>query len=242
MSANSISITGCREHDLGAREIRERPGSRKRKAWGGYSWKNVWNSILIEFTGPEAEKMLAVHSHDCLHSSNFTQWSETCLCNNHSCDGGGEKKKRKGESLSRVWPFATPWTAAHQPPLSMGFSRQEYWSGCYLVLFLYSTYKWYNIVFVFLCLTYFTLYNDLQVHPCCFKWQNFILFYGWVLSGSVSFPASPYLMCCFCNHGCKTAASPPNTGFIFQARKRKEKKNKPVASNFFASILRGTAK
>ena len=25
--------------------------------------------------------------------------------------------------------FATPWTAAHQAPLSMGFPRQEYWSG-----------------------------------------------------------------------------------------------------------------
>ena len=25
--------------------------------------------------------------------------------------------------------FATPWTVAHQAPLSMGFSRQEYWSG-----------------------------------------------------------------------------------------------------------------
>ena len=25
--------------------------------------------------------------------------------------------------------FATLWTATHQPPLSMGFSRQEYWSG-----------------------------------------------------------------------------------------------------------------
>ena len=25
--------------------------------------------------------------------------------------------------------FVTPWTAAHQAPLSMGFSRQEYWSG-----------------------------------------------------------------------------------------------------------------
>ena len=25
--------------------------------------------------------------------------------------------------------FATPWTIAHQSPLSMGFSRQEYWSG-----------------------------------------------------------------------------------------------------------------
>ena len=31
--------------------------------------------------------------------------------------------------LSRVWLFATPWTAAYQAPLSMGFSRQEYWSG-----------------------------------------------------------------------------------------------------------------
>ena len=28
-----------------------------------------------------------------------------------------------------VWLFATPWTVAHQAPLSMGFSRQEYWSG-----------------------------------------------------------------------------------------------------------------
>ena len=30
--------------------------------------------------------------------------------------------------LSHVQLFVTPWTAAHQPPLSMGFSRQEYWS------------------------------------------------------------------------------------------------------------------
>ena len=28
-----------------------------------------------------------------------------------------------------VWLFVTPWTVAHQAPLSMGFSRQEYWSG-----------------------------------------------------------------------------------------------------------------
>ena len=33
------------------------------------------------------------------------------------------------KSLSRVRLFATPWTIAHQTPLSMGFSRQEYWSG-----------------------------------------------------------------------------------------------------------------
>ena len=33
------------------------------------------------------------------------------------------------KSLSRVQLSATPWTAAHQAPLSMAFSRQEYWSG-----------------------------------------------------------------------------------------------------------------
>ena len=39
------------------------------------------------------------------------------------------KWKAKVKSLSRVWLLATPWTAAHQAPLSMGFSRQEYWSA-----------------------------------------------------------------------------------------------------------------
>ena len=33
------------------------------------------------------------------------------------------------KSLSHVRLFPTPWTAAHQAPPSMGFSRQEYWSG-----------------------------------------------------------------------------------------------------------------
>ena len=35
----------------------------------------------------------------------------------------------KGKSLSRVRFLVTSWTAAHQAPPSMGFSRQEYWSG-----------------------------------------------------------------------------------------------------------------
>ena len=35
----------------------------------------------------------------------------------------------EANSLSRVQLFATPWTVAHQAPLSMGFSRPEYWSG-----------------------------------------------------------------------------------------------------------------
>ena len=41
----------------------------------------------------------------------------------------GQGKKVKVKSLSRVRLFATLWTVAHQAPPSMGFSRQEYWSG-----------------------------------------------------------------------------------------------------------------
>ena len=33
------------------------------------------------------------------------------------------------KSLSRVQLLATPWTAAYQAPPSMGFAKQEYWSG-----------------------------------------------------------------------------------------------------------------
>ena len=39
------------------------------------------------------------------------------------------KMKVKVNSLSCVRLFATPWTVAYQAPLSMGFSRPEYWSG-----------------------------------------------------------------------------------------------------------------
>ena len=39
------------------------------------------------------------------------------------------KRKVKVKLLSCVRLFATPWTAAYQAPQSMGFSRQEYWSG-----------------------------------------------------------------------------------------------------------------
>ena len=35
----------------------------------------------------------------------------------------------KVKLLSRVRLLATPWTAAYEVPQSMGFSRQEYWSG-----------------------------------------------------------------------------------------------------------------
>ena len=44
--------------------------------------------------------------------------------------GYQRQRIRKGLSCSVISDFfATPWTVAHQAPLSLGFSRQEYWSG-----------------------------------------------------------------------------------------------------------------
>ena len=40
-----------------------------------------------------------------------------------------DHKVSEVKSLSHVRLFATPWTLAYQAPPSMGFSRQEYWSG-----------------------------------------------------------------------------------------------------------------
>ena len=39
------------------------------------------------------------------------------------------KWKVKVKLLSRAWLLAIPWTAVHQAPPPVGFSRQEYWSG-----------------------------------------------------------------------------------------------------------------
>ena len=53
-----------------------------------------------------------------------------------SCIAGGFFRREasamlkvKVKSLNRVQLFVTPWTVAYQTPLSMGFSRQYYWSG-----------------------------------------------------------------------------------------------------------------
>ena len=48
----------------------------------------------------------------------------------------------KVKSLSHVWLFATPWTPAYQAPPSMGFSRQEYWSGLLFPSPMHESEKW----------------------------------------------------------------------------------------------------
>ena len=56
------------------------------------------------------------------------EWAATSFSN-------AGKWKVKVKSLSRVQPSATLWTAAHQAPPSMGFSRQEYWNDVWALLF-----------------------------------------------------------------------------------------------------------
>ena len=51
------------------------------------------------------------------------------------------KWKVKVKSLSRVQLLATPWTVAYQAPLSVGFSRQEYWSGVPLTQLCFGSFS-----------------------------------------------------------------------------------------------------
>ena len=60
------------------------------------------------------------------------------------------KWNAKVKSLSRARLLATPWTAAYQAPPSMGFSRQEYWSGVPLP----SPYVY---IYICVCVTYISI-------------------------------------------------------------------------------------
>ena len=91
------------------------------------------------------------------------------------------KWKVKVKSLSRIRLFETPWTAAYQAPLSMGFSRQECWSGVplpsaekYLTEVLFSIS---STASKFECL--FTYWRAFCLHlfTKCFPWGMFLVLY-----------------------------------------------------------------
>ena len=68
-----------------------------------------------------------------LKSHHSRDWRKTCCCNKGtnsilSCPNMG------AQLLSCIWLFVIPQTIARQAPLSLGFSRQEYWSGCHFHL------------------------------------------------------------------------------------------------------------
>ena len=64
--------------------------------------------------------------------------------------------------VSHVWLCATPWTAANQAPLSLGFSRQEYWSGLPLPSTLWTEYYLYIHIWV-------------QVYSYMYTYMNILL-------------------------------------------------------------------
>ena len=74
------------------------------------------------------------------------------------------KWKVKAKSLSRVRLLATPWTAAYQAPPSMGFSRQEYWSGVPLPSLKESGILSVNVNIFWLSTTCSTLILELRVY------------------------------------------------------------------------------
>ena len=80
-----------------------------------------WVNMLSERSQTQKPHTLQLHLYEILKKEN-PQWqkAERLL---------GVKKWSEVKSLSRVRLFATPWTVAYQAPLSMGFSRQQYWSG-----------------------------------------------------------------------------------------------------------------
>ena len=57
-------------------------------------------------------------------------------CGKKAWGDGDTDKEAHTQSFNHVRLFATPWTIAHQAPLSMGFSRQQYWSGVPLGFYL----------------------------------------------------------------------------------------------------------
>ena len=69
------------------------------------------------------------------------------------------KVKSESKSLSRVRLLATPWTAAYQAPPSIGFSRQEYWSGVPLP----SPYYLLSLIKFMIC-KYFLPFHRLSFH------------------------------------------------------------------------------
>ena len=77
-----------------------------------------------------------------------------------------------------IWPPSSTFPMPYLLPL-VNTSLSKYLWVClvflFCFLFLDPTYKCEHVVFVFLCLAYFTWHNALKVHPCFQKWQDFLL-------------------------------------------------------------------
>ena len=86
---------------------------------GESSWteKGAWRATVLRVT----KSWTRLNEHTCMRKARRIRQDSFLINNDYNLS--------EVNLLSRVWPFATPWTVAHQAPPSMGFSRQGYWSG-----------------------------------------------------------------------------------------------------------------
>ena len=73
--------------------------------------------------------VICTDAHESCNQTTCINTLATCNPWRSLCDSVFLVAKVKAKLLSRVRLFVTPWTVAYQAPLSMGFSRQEYWGG-----------------------------------------------------------------------------------------------------------------
>ena len=126
---------------------------RKKILWYATAWKNLKDFMVREVRNSQKDKHYAFHLYGVLAAATAAKSLQSCptLCDPIDGSPPGSsvhgilqartlewvaissssawKWKVKVKSLSRVQLLATPWIAAYQAPPSMGFSRQEYWSG-----------------------------------------------------------------------------------------------------------------
>ena len=113
-------------------------------------WFRFLNTLVFcsrKQTLKYVRKTLGLHSHDCICLVSTTFFSSLASCHQSLCGTffmwfsfpnphcplstltAFDNLTITFVLTCSVWLFATPWTVAHQAPLSMRFSRQEYWSG-----------------------------------------------------------------------------------------------------------------
>ena len=148
MQTSLIFLCG---NEAGSQESLQQAGTQWRGGWPALEMREALRAHCWETWSGEKKKKIKCN---CEYTSLVTllhRFSRVRLCETHSQQptrlplpgilqartlewvaisfSNAWKWKVKVKSLSRVRLLATSWTAAHQAPPSMGFSRQEYWSG-----------------------------------------------------------------------------------------------------------------
>ena len=92
----------------------------------GLQQGKLWVSLLLDFAGKSIYKILLLNTVQFRNPELFTEGHILLLLSR----------------FSHVQLCATPWMAAHQAPLSLGFSRQEHWSGLPFPSPMHESEKW----------------------------------------------------------------------------------------------------